>query len=187
MPELGDRTQLPVSSVWEFWECNLSLCITVVLKAILWNPALLTCSFTCRSFFFCLLWGISAFSRCVTVGQWIIVYSCGIGIFNEVARIFTLVPIHEFNGTGQTQKKTKKHLVALLADPLVNWCCFLIRSVDDIPLLLLPGAKNYPAWSQETHHCLLSREALWGASGQASSLVSDQGEDWHAATPCNVA
>lgn len=40
-----------------------------------------------------------------------------------------------------------------------------------------PGAEDHPTWSQETHHCFLSGEALWGTSHQATSSLSDQGEE----------
>lgn len=39
------------------------------------------------------------------------------------------------------------------------------------------GVKDLPAGSQEADHCFFSREAVWGASRQATSFVSDQGED----------
>lgn len=43
-------------------------------------------------------------------------------------------------------------------------------------LLCPAGAEDLPDWSQEAHHRLLGREALWGASSQAPPPVSDQGE-----------
>lgn len=62
--------------------------------------------------------------------------------------------------------------------PTFQRLCFLefcsTRSPDHF--LCPPGAKDLPTWSQETHHCFLSGEAVRGASGQAASFVSDQGE-----------
>lgn len=63
--------------------------------------------------------------------------------------------------------------------PTFQHFCFLNCCSTCSPdnFLFLPGAKDLPTWSQETHHCLLSGEALRGTSSQASSFVSDQGED----------
>ena len=55
---------------------------------------------------------------------------------------------------------------------------FSARVQEVIVPLFSPGAKNYPARSQETHHCLISGETLRGASDKTSSFVSDQGENF---------
>lgn len=43
--------------------------------------------------------------------------------------------------------------------------------------IYLAGVKDLAAGSQEANHCFFSREAVRGASRQATSFVPDQSED----------